>query len=130
MTTATANVAALESAKETYKAALLKQVEPINQQIAELKTQLATLETSKRTIEAQVKLIDRKPGQGKPWSAEAKARLSESLKAAAARKKAAQANPASQSTQSPAPVVDVKARAANDDSAASQAASKKKTGTK
>jgi hypothetical protein len=117
-------VNAIETAKEAYKAALLKQVEPITQRIQEVKAELASLENQKRTIEAQVKLIDRKPSEGRVWSAEAKAKLSASLKAAAARKKAAQAaggaasaTPAAQGTEAPAPVVDNKMRAANDDSA-------------
>jgi septal ring factor EnvC (AmiA/AmiB activator) len=134
-TTPNVNVTAIENAKETYKIALLKQIEPIDQQIAELKKQLAVLENSKRTVQAQINLLDRKPATGRVWSAEAKAKLSQSLKAAAARKKAAQAGaatatPAAQGTQAPAPVTDAKMRAANDDSAPATSTPKKRTGSK
>jgi hypothetical protein len=117
----------IESAKENYKAALLAQAEPINARIAELKTELATLETQKRTITAQVNLIDKKPGQGRVWTAEAKQKLSIALKAAAARKKAAQGGatttPAPQG--SAAPIIDNKMKAANDDSVATPVSAKK-----
>jgi hypothetical protein len=137
-TTATVNVSAIQDAKEAYNQALLKQVEPIDKQIAELKSHLATLETSKRTIEAQVKLIDKKPSEGRVWSAEAKAKLSASLKAAAARKKAAAAQNTSQegtanSAAVAAPalkvttpqVPDFKSRAAADDSSPAVQTTKK-----
>lgn len=137
MTTATVNLAAVNEAKENFKASLLAQIEPINKQIAELKTQIAALETQKRSVEAILKGLDRKPSEGRVWSAEAKAKLSASLKAAAARKKAAAqgqaatATPAPQTTTPPAPVVDVKSRAANDDTpVATTPAKGKKTGTR
>lgn len=137
MTTTTINIQAVNDAKENFKSSLLAQIEPINKQIAELKSQITALETQKRSVEAILKGLDRKPSEGRVWSAEAKAKLSASLKAAAARKKAAaaqgaaNATPAPQTTTPPAPVVDVKARAANDDSTAPAAPAKgKKTGTK
>ena len=132
MSTTTVNVAAVETAKNEFKASLQKQIEPINLKIADLKSQIATLENEKRGIETLLKSLDKKPTQGRVWSAEAKAKLSASLKAAAARKKAAQgqtsgaatATPVPQGTQ--APVVDSKMKAANDDSATTTPASKKK----
>ncbi|HZU34163.1 MAG TPA: hypothetical protein VFB79_23845 [Candidatus Angelobacter sp.] len=130
------NVNAIDSAKEAYKAALLAQVEPINKQILEVKAQLATLENQKRMITAQINLIDRKPGQGRAWTPEAKKRLSDALKASFAKKKqaaeaakegAATATPVPQGTQPPAPIIDNKTRAAGDDQETPAAATKKQT---
>lgn len=131
MTTTTINLQAVNEAKENFKASLLAQIEPINKQIAELKTQITALEAQKRSVETILKGLDRKPSEGRVWSAEAKAKLSASLKAAAARKKAAQGQAA---TANPAPAVtvpDVKSRAANDDSTVTPPAPKsRKTGTR
>jgi hypothetical protein len=115
------NSTAVESAKTAFKTSLEAQVAPINLKIAELKGQIAVLETEKRSVETLLKSIDKKPGVGRVWSAEAKAKLSLALKASAARKKAAQATPVAPVT---APVVDNKMKAANDDSAAPAPAKK------
>jgi hypothetical protein len=126
----------ITTAKENYRIALAAQADPINARIATLKTELATLEIQKRTITAQINLIDKKPGEGRVWSPEAKAKLSASLKAAAAKKKGAQgqlqegaatSTPAPQATQPLVP--DFKARAAGDDpNQAAAPADKKRSG--
>jgi hypothetical protein len=134
MTTVTINATAVESAKETFKSSLEAQVAPINARIAELKTEITNLENQKRQVEGILKGLDRKPGEGRVWSAEAKAKLSASLRASAAKKKVAQGQPqegAATSTPAPqAPVVqDFKARAAADDAAQAAApADKKRSG--
>jgi hypothetical protein len=121
MATTTINLTAVNEAKESFKASLLKQIEPIDAKISQHKQAIAQLELEKRQVQTLLNNLDKKPSQGRVWSAEAKAKLSASLKAAAARKKAAQgqgaaaATPAPQGTQAPAP--DAKMRAANDDSA-------------
>jgi hypothetical protein len=113
------NSSAVDAAKTAFKTSLEAQVAPINLKIAELKGQITVLETEKRSVETLLKSVDKKPGIGRVWSAEAKQKLSIALKASAARKKeaaaAAQAAPVAQVT---APVVDNKMKAANDDSAA------------
>jgi hypothetical protein len=114
-------VNSIEAAKESYKNALLSQQEPINLKIQEVKAELAALENSKKAIQTQINLIDKKPGVGRVWSAEAKAKLSLALKASAAKKKAALAAVVAPTT---APVVDNKMKAANDDSAAPAPAKK------
>lgn len=131
-------VNAIDNAKEAYKAALQAQVEPINKQILEVKAQLANLENQKRMITAQINLIDRKPGQGRAWTTEAKARLSAALKASFAKKKqaaeeakagAAIANPVPQASPN-TPLIDNKTRAAGDDQETPAATTKKSTSTK
>ncbi len=135
-TTPTINLTAVNEAKESFKASLLKQIEPIDAKISQHKTAIAQLELEKKQVQTLLNSLDKKPSQGRVWSAEAKAKLSASLKAAAARKKAAQAQgaatatPAPQGTQAQAPVPDAKTRAANDDSAPATSAPKKRTGSK
>jgi hypothetical protein len=131
MTTVTINATAVESAKETFKSSLEAQVAPINARIAELKSEITNLENQKRQVEGILKGLDRKPGEGRVWSAEAKAKLSASLKAAAAKKKLAQGQSqegATTATPVPqAPVVqDFKARAAGDDPTQAAAPAEKK----
>jgi peptidoglycan hydrolase CwlO-like protein len=132
MTTVTINTSAVQSAKETFKASLEAQVAPINARIAELKSEIINLEAQKRQVEGILKGLDRKPSEGRVWSAEAKAKLSASLKAAAAKKKAAQRQPqeGAATPQAPqAPVPDFKARAAGDDpTQAAAPADKKRSG--
>jgi hypothetical protein len=123
MESATINTTAVESAKNTFKASLEAQVAPINARIAELKSEITDLEAQKRQVEGILKGLDRKPSEGRVWSPEAKAKLSASLKAAAAKKKLTQgtagpgATQAPETTQpsAPQPVVeDFKSRAAGD----------------
>jgi hypothetical protein len=115
------NSTAVESAKNAFRESITKQLEPITARITELKTEITGLETQKRGVEGILKSLDKKPGAGRVWTAEAKQRLSIALKASAARKKAAQAAPVAPVT---APVVDNKMKAANDDSTAPAPAKK------
>lgn len=123
MTSATINTTAVESAKNTFKASLEAQIAPINVRIAELKSEISNLEGQKRQVEGILKGLDRKPSEGRVWSPEAKAKLSASLKASAAKKKLAQGQSQEGTTNSAlapqvtqAPVApDFKARAAGDD---------------
>jgi hypothetical protein len=134
MTTVNINATAVQSAKETFKASLEAQVAPINTRIAELKSEIANLEAQKRQVEGILKGLDRKPSEGRVWSPEAKARLSASLKAAAAKKKLAQGQPqegAATSTAAPqAPVQDFKPRAAGDDTTQTAGTVDKKRGSR
>jgi hypothetical protein len=123
MESATINTTAVESAKNTFKASLEAQVAPINARIAELKSEISTLESQKRQVEGILKGLDRKPSEGRVWSAEAKAKLSASLKAAAAKKKLTQGTAGPGAPQAPetnqpsapqAVVEDFKSRAAGD----------------
>jgi hypothetical protein len=139
MENATINTTAVESAKNTFKASLEAQVAPINARIAELKSEITNLESQKRQVEGILKGLDRKPSEGRVWSAEAKAKLSASLKAAAAKKKLTQGQSPDGAVQSTAavaapqetksPVQDFKARVAGDDPTQSAApADKKRSG--
>jgi peptidoglycan hydrolase CwlO-like protein len=123
MENSTINSVAVESAKSTFKASLEAQVASINARIAELKPEITNLEAQKRQVEGILKGLDRKPSEGRVWSPEAKAKLSASLKAAAAKKKLTQgtagpgATQVSETTQPSAaqPVMeDFKSRAAGD----------------
>ena len=106
---------------ETIRQQLEQQLKPIDEQLTAAKQTVAHLEAQKRKLAAVIKSLDPNAVTiRKPMSAEARAKLSQSIKAAFERKKqglaAAGVSQAAPEPKAPTPVVDTKMRAANDDS--------------